>query len=81
MVARMRQVVIRMETFGAKPSAPLPACRAEVEQCDALIVIVGHRYGWVPSKSDGGDGVKSITWWEVQWALDAKKPVYAFLID
>ena len=45
----MRQVVIRMETFGAKPSTPLAACRAEVEQSDALIVIIGHRFGWVPS--------------------------------
>jgi len=52
-----------------------------VRKCDALIVIVGHRYGWVPTKKDGGDGVKSITWWEVKWALDAGKPVYAFLVD
>jgi len=81
MIERMRQTTIRMETFGAKPATPLVTCREEVEKCDALIVIVGHRYGWVPSKSEGGDDEKSITWWEVQWALDAKKPVYAFLID
>lgn len=81
MIARMRQTSIRMETFGAKPTKPLATCRDEVQKCDALIVIVGHRYGWVPTKEDGGDGVKSITWWEVQWALDANKPVYAFLID
>ena len=81
MIARMRQTTIRMETFGAKPAKPLAACRDEVQKCDALIVIVGHRYGWVPSEKDGGDGVRSITWWEVKWALDAGKPVYAFLID
>lgn len=81
MVARMRQTTIRMETFGAKPNKPLATCREEVQKCDALVVIVGHRYGWVPSKEEGGNGVKSITWWEVQWALDAKKPVYAFLVD
>src|SRR4051812_25953721 len=33
MIARMRQVVIRMETFGAKPSTPLAACRAEAASC------------------------------------------------
>jgi hypothetical protein len=81
MIDRLRQTSIRMETFGAKPTQPFATCRDEVQKCDALIVIVGHRYGWVPPKDDGGDGVKSITWWEVQWALDANKPVYAFLID
>jgi hypothetical protein len=81
MIGRMRQTTIRMETFGAQPSKPLATCREEVRQCDALIVIVGHRYGWVPSKKEGGDGAKSITWWEVKWALEAGKPVYAFLID
>jgi hypothetical protein len=81
MIGRMRQMTIRMETFGAKPVKPLDACRAEVEKCDALIVIVGHRYGWIPPKVAGGDGTRSITWFEVQWALDAGKPVYAFLLD
>jgi len=70
-----------METFGAKPNKPLDACREEVQKCDALIVIVGHRYGWVPAEEDGGDGLRSITWWEVGWALDAHKPVYAFLLE
>jgi hypothetical protein len=81
MIGRMRQMVIRMESFGARPTRPLATCKAEVESCDALIVVVGHRYGWVPDKNEGGDGVKSITWYEVQWALDRGKPVYAFLVD
>ena len=80
-LARLGQFAVRMETFGAKPNKPLPQCRQEVARSDALIVIVGHRYGWVPTRKDGGDGTRSITWWEVQWALDEKKPVYAFLID
>jgi hypothetical protein len=80
-LGRLGQFAVRMESFGAKPAKPLPKCREEVARSDALIVIVGHRYGWVPPKQDGGDGRRSITWWEVQWALDAKKPVYAFLID
>lgn len=75
------QLSVRMESFGAKPVAPLEVCRDEVRRCDALIVVVGHRYGWVPTEAEGGDGLKSITWWEVQWALEAKRPVYAFLAD
>lgn len=80
-IERMRQASIRMETFGENPNTPLSVCKGKVESCDALIVIVGHRYGWIPSKRDGGDGIKSITWWEVEWAMKANKPVYAFLID
>ena len=80
-LGRLGQFAVKMETFGAKPVKPLAACQDEVRGADALIVVVGHRYGWVPPKADGGDGKKSITWMEVQWALEAKKPVYAFVID
>jgi hypothetical protein len=78
---RFRQATLRMESFGARPEAPLTACREQVRSCDVLIVLVGHRYGWIPSEAEGGDGLKSITWWEVEWALEAGKPVYAFLVD
>jgi hypothetical protein len=81
MVERLRGGTIRMETFGAQPGKPMKTCQEEVMSCDALIVIVGHRYGWIPSVKDGGDGKKNITWWEVHWALEAKKPVYSFLVD
>ena len=81
MIDRMALVSIAMETFGARPTKPLVACREDVERADALIVLVGHRYGWTPSKKDGGDARRSITWWEVKWALDSKKPVFAFLLD
>ena len=50
-VTEMRQITIRMETFGAKPAQPLATCRDEVQKCDALIVIVGHRYGWILAAS------------------------------
>ncbi len=72
---------VRMETFGARPNAPLDVCREEVTRCDALIVLVGPRYGWVPSREEGGDGRRSITWYEVEWALDHECPVYAFMLD
>jgi hypothetical protein len=80
-LAGLRQVAIYAESWGAKPQPALPACREEVHGCDALIVVVGHRYGWVPSDAEGGREGKSITWLEVEWALEAGKPVYAFLVD
>lgn len=81
MVERLHQASICMETFGAKPTRPLATCREEVLKADALVVIVGHRYGWIPTAEEGGDNEKSITWWEVHWAFDGGKPVYAYLID
>lgn len=72
---------VAMETFGAKPNESVEVCQNKVRECDALIVMVAHRYGWVPGTDDGGDGNKSITWIEVETALDAGKPVFAFLVD
>lgn len=80
-VASLEQLPIKMETFSASPGTPLRTCRDHVRRCDALVVLVGHRYGWIPTKEDGGDGATSITWWEVRWAVEAKKPVFAFLVD
>jgi hypothetical protein len=71
----------RMEVFGARPETPVSVCERFASDCDALVVIVAHRYGWVPTVEQGGDGAKSITWLEVQAAIAAKKPVFAFLVD
>ena len=82
MIDRLQQASVAMETFGAQPSSPLETCRSQVERCDALIVIVGHRCGWIPEAGEhGADGAKSITRLEVEWALEAGKPVYAYLVD
>ncbi len=61
---KLGQATIHMGAFGARPTDPMTTCRRNVEACDALVVIVGHRYGWVPSVDEGGDGEKSITWWK-----------------
>ncbi|MCP4485907.1 MAG: DUF4062 domain-containing protein, partial [Gammaproteobacteria bacterium] len=77
----LRQQPVRMETFVAEADAPLAACREHARSADALVVIVAHRYGWVPPEAKGGDGKKSITWHEVEAARAAGKPVFAFLVD
>lgn len=81
MVERLGGATICMETFGAQPTRPLETCQQAVQHADALVVIVGHRYRWIPSAGNGGDDGTSITWWEVRWALDAGKPVFAFVVD
>jgi hypothetical protein len=72
---------VAMETFGAIPNEPVEVCQNKVRECDALVVMVAHRYGWIPGVDEGGDGKKSITWIEVETALEAGKPVFAFLVD
>ena len=69
-----------MEYFvaqGDKP--PLPVCLAKVSEADVVVVIVAHRYGWVPPDQMPGER-KSITWLECERAVAEGKEVLAFLI-
>jgi hypothetical protein len=77
---RLGQQTIQMEVFGARPNAPLSECCKLAASADAVVVIVAHRYGWVPSEGEGGDGIKSITWYEVKAAVDAHRPIFSFIV-
>jgi formylglycine-generating enzyme required for sulfatase activity len=59
---------------------PLEACMRAVADCDLLIVIVAHRYGWVPDTT-GVAAAYSITRLECEEALRHGKEVLAFIID
>jgi hypothetical protein len=78
---RMLFSTSRMEIFGARPNAPLAECRRLAAEADAVVVMVAHRYGWVPTPDEGGDGKRSVTWHEVEAAEGAGKPIFAFLVD
>ncbi len=52
-------------------------CLAKVSECDVLVVIVAHRYGWKPPGQRG----KSVTWLECLEAERQGKEVIAFLVD
>ena len=78
---RLEQLPVEMETFGAKPDDSVSTCRRLAAEADAVVVVVAHRYGWVPSAEQGGDGTKSITWLEAEAALAHDRPVFAFLVD
>jgi len=71
-----------MEYFPASGHAPsLQACREMVAEAEVVVVIVAHRYGWVPDDSSNPDA-KSITWLECDYARQVtKKEVLAFLVD
>ncbi len=69
-----------MEDFEAQSlTPPYPACMDKVAECDVLVVIVAHRYGWVPADQPDG-GAKSITWLECERIREAGKELLAFVL-
>jgi len=56
-------------------------CLREIDRCDVVVVLVAHRYGWVPSVEEGGDGETSITWLEVKHARFRRKIVLPYLVE
>src|SRR5579872_756745 len=74
---------VMMDYFAAQGAQrPYPACMAEVDPCDVLVVILAHRYGWIPPDQPGNAN-KSITWLECEHALAKKDKaeVLAFVVD
>jgi hypothetical protein len=76
-----------MEYFAASGSnPPLRACLEKVSgspiepPADVLVLIVAHRYGWVP-KDQSGSERKSITWLECEQAQQNGCEVLAFVVD
>jgi class 3 adenylate cyclase len=80
-VLRLENLPIAMETFSAQSGQTATECMRMAAEADAVICIVGHRYGYVPPPELGGDGKRSLTWLEVEAAKRAGKPVFAFLVD
>ena len=69
-----------MEYFAAGGNPPLPTCLEKVRPCDVLVVIVAHRYGWIPPDQPAS-GQKSITWLECEQAATDGKQILALLVD
>jgi len=66
------------EASGRYP--PLQECLWRVSGVDVVVVILAHRYGWVPPDQPGAD-CKSMTWLECERAAATGKEVLAFLLD
>jgi len=79
-VQRQRCLAVDHSQWPPSGQESVEACRKEVEGCDVLIVLVAHRYGWIPTSDEGGDGDSSITRLEVQWAGE-DTPVIPLLVD
>jgi formylglycine-generating enzyme required for sulfatase activity len=73
----------RMEYFPARGDLPsLDACMELLDEADLVVVLVAHRYGWVPDDPANPDA-RSITWLECDHARfgHKKREVLAFLVD
>src|SRR5262249_10298128 len=77
---RMGHDVIGMEQYVAEGNKPLARCLAAVAAADLYVGILAWRYGYVP-KDQPTPGGLSITELEYQGAVQAGKPVLAFLLD
>ena len=56
---------VMQEYFPSEGRRSLAGCLEKVAAADVLLVIVAHRYGWVPAVQGGGLD-KSITWLECE---------------
>jgi hypothetical protein len=72
---------IMMEHFGASTEHTVEACCHRVLEADLVLLLVAFRRGWVPGPEQGGDGVRSITAYELDTARRKQMPVRMLLAN
>jgi tetratricopeptide (TPR) repeat protein/cellulose biosynthesis protein BcsQ len=72
---RMATEFVAMESSGPLPGEPVAECERKARECDVVVCIVGHRYGFVPDK-----GMGSITRREVEAAKAAGRDVLVWIL-
>ncbi len=80
-VRRLEWVAIDHKYWSPSGRPSVSECTSQVESCQILVVLVAHRYGWVPSVDQDGDGEKSITWIEVDHARCHGLEVIPFIVE
>jgi len=78
-VQRAGMLPVGMELFAAKARPAVEVCESLARECDLYLGLIAHRYGWVPSVSEGGDGESSIT--ELEYQAAREKPRLVLQID
>lgn len=68
-----------MERYPAFDQRPLERCLEDARRCDAYVLILAHRYGFVPQAGDGRE--LSITQREYESAVEAGRPCLVFCVD
>lgn len=81
---------IMMEDFDANNRNALQQCYDKLCEAELFIGICAHRYGFAPGPDmtytdqngvvRAGDGVRSITHWEYEWAIERNLPIALFIL-
>jgi CheY-like chemotaxis protein len=74
-IERLGQQGIRMEVFGARPNQATIASLKEIDECETMVGIYAHRYGYIPPGLD-----ISIVEQEFDHAI-RDKMVFCFVLD
>lgn len=80
-VRKLQWVAIDHKDWSPNDRPSVSECKKNVESCQILVVLIAHRYGWVPSTEEGGDGRKSITWLEYEHARAKGLEVIPFIVE
>lgn len=80
-VRKLQWIAIDHRDWAPSGNPSVEECMKQVGKCSVLVVLVAHRYGWVPQVEEGGDGEHSITWLEVRHARSNNIPVLPFVLD
>jgi hypothetical protein len=68
---------IRQEDFGPQSATAIEVCRKKVLAADVFVGLIGQRRGWEP---DGDPSQRSITEMEYDWAKDAGRRRYVWIL-
>jgi len=71
--------VVSMEKYPAFDQRPRDKCLADVDQCGYYVLVMAHRYGYVPVADNPQK--RSITELEYEEAVSKTKPILAFVIS
>lgn len=74
-ILRLSHESVVMERFGPLPGEPVKECERKARECDVLVCIVAHRYGFEPEPGKG-----SITRREVEAARVAGREVLVWIV-
>lgn len=70
---------IMNEYWGAMTNPVVEACCEKIKTADLVLLLMAFRRGYVPTIDQGGNGIDSITAWEINYARKNKVPVLALL--
>ena len=73
---RLGLLPVFMEEFAPESPPPLAVCRRKIESCDAVILLIAHRYGSRPPGEALG-----YTELEYEYAVERGKPLHIFRVE